>query len=240
MSKTVHELTRKEMKGPDRFQVAAADAASWMAKHQKQMTLGAVAVVALAAIAAVASYALDSRRSTSGGLLSRAIEAASGEVSSIPLPNVDRPIYKTLDEKEQAVIAAANKVRERAGGTRSATAATLLEANAHLALREWDKAISAYQSYLSSAPADDSLRFAGLDGLARAQEGKGDLAAAAQTYEKAAQISFFKDRATLERARVLAKAGKADDAKKALETVPKDSPLAPEVHEQLARLAANR
>jgi len=132
MSKTAHELTRKEMKGPDRFQVAAADAASWMAKYQKQLGVAAIAVVVLAVVAAVASYMLDARRASSGGLLYRAIDAAGAEVSSIPLPNFDRPIYKTVEEKERAVIDAASKVRERAGGTRAAATATLLEADAHL------------------------------------------------------------------------------------------------------------
>ncbi len=240
MSKSAHELTRKEMKGPDRFQVAAADAASWMAKHQKQLALGVLVVVLLALAAAITSYALDSRRSSAGDLLYRAIDAAGGEVSSIPLPNFDHPIYKTAEEKGRAVLDAAAKVRERAGGTRAAATAQLLEGGAHLALGEWDKAIASYQGYLASAPADDSLRFGGLDGLARAQEGKGDLDGAAKTYEKASGLGFFKDRAELERARVLAKAGKKEDAKKALEAIPKESPLQPEAQERLARLAAGR
>jgi tetratricopeptide (TPR) repeat protein len=238
MSKIAHELTRKEMKGPDRFQLAAADAASWMAKRQKQLVLGVAALLGLAAIAVGASYVMDSGREKAGGLLYKAIDAASGEVSSVPLPNFDHPIYKTLDEKERAVIDAASKVRELHAGTRAATTATLLAADAHLALGEWDKAIAAYQSYLASSPADDSLRFGGLDGMARAQEGKGDLAAAAKTFEDASAIAFFKDRAGLERARVLAKAGKKDDAKKALEAIAKESPLAGEAQEQLARLGA--
>jgi tetratricopeptide (TPR) repeat protein len=238
MPKIAHELTRKEMKGPDRFQLAAADAASWMVKRQKQLVLGVAALLGLAAIAVGASYVMDSGREKAGGLLYKAIDAASGEVSSVPLPNFDHPIYKTLDEKERAVIDAASKVRERHAGTRAATTATLLEADAHLALGEWDKAIAAYQSYLASSPADDSLRFGGLDGMARAQEGKGDLAAAAKTFEDASAIAFFKDRAGLERARVLAKAGKKDDARKALEAIAKESPLAGEAQEQLARLGA--
>lgn len=240
MSKSAHELTRKEMKGPDRFQVAAADAASWMAKHQKQLAAAGLAIALAAVVAAVASYMMDARRARAGGLLYRAIDASSGEVSSIPLPNFDRPVYKTLEEKEKAVVEAASKVRERAGGTRAATTAALLEGDAHLALGEWDRAIASYQSYLGSAPADDSLRFGALDGMARAQEGKGDVDGAAKTYEKASEISFFKDRAALERARVLAKAGRNEDAKKALEAVPKESPLHAEALERLMRLAAHR
>ena len=236
MSKSAHELTRKEMKGPDRFQVVAADAASWMAKRQKAIML-ALAVLVVVAVAAVGiSSWRSSRQARAGGLLYRAIDAASGEVSSVPLPNTDVPVYKTAQAKERAVLDAAAKVREGYAGTRAATAAELLQGDAHLRLGEWDKAIASFQSFLSGAPRDDSLRFAALDGLARAQEGKGDLDAAAKTYEQAAQIGFFKERAMMERARVLAKAGKNDEARKVLEGIAKDSPLKAEAQEQLARL----
>jgi tetratricopeptide (TPR) repeat protein len=236
MSKTAHELTRKEMKGPDRFQVAAADAASWMAGRQKQLAVAGIAVLVVAVAVVGINGLLDSRRNDAGGLLYRAITAASGEVSTIPLPNAERPIYKTVEEKERAVLDAASKVRSQHGGSRAASTAALLEGDAHLALREWDAAIASYQAYLAAAPGDDPLRFGGVDGLARAQEGKGDLAAAASTYEKAGEFAFFKDRATLERARILAKAGKADEARKALESIPKESPLQADAQERLARL----
>jgi tetratricopeptide (TPR) repeat protein len=237
--KTAHELTRKEMKGPDRFQVAAADAAHWMAGKQKQLLIVLAAVVAVAVlVVALVSYR-ESGRSEAGGLLYRALDAAGGEVSSIPLPNFDRPVYKSEEEKARAVLAAAEQVRQRHGGSTAAVTAALVEGDAHLKLRDWDKAIAAYQSYLSKAPADDSLRFAAFDGLARAQEGKGDAAAAAKTYDEAAQIEFYKERAMLEKARVLAGAGKLDEARKAAEAVAKDSKdpaLQAQAQERLNRL----
>ncbi len=236
MSKTAHhELTRKEMKGPDKFQVAATEAAAWASTRRRQILFaGLGAFVVLAVVLAFSAY-LESQRASAGGLLYRAIDAASGEVSSIPLPGVDR-VYKSSEEKQRAVLEAAGRVRERHGASRAAATAALLEGDAHLALGEWDKAIASYQTFLDKASSDDSLRFGGLDGLARAQEGKGDLAAAAATYERAGQIDFYKDRAALERARVLVKAGKKDEALKALEGVGKDSPLSVEAQERLARL----
>jgi tetratricopeptide (TPR) repeat protein len=236
MSKTAHhELTRKEMKGPDKFQVAATEAATWAAQRRRQIVLAGVAAFAvLVAIIAFSAY-LDSQRASAGSLLYRAIDAASGEVSSIPLPGVDK-IYKSNEEKQRAVLAAAEQVRATHGGSRAAATAALLEGDAHLALGEWDKAVAAYQAFLDKAPADDSLRFGALDGLARAQEGKGDVAAATAAWERAAQIDFYKDRATLERARLLVKAGKKDEARKALEAIPKESPLSVEAQERLGRL----
>jgi tetratricopeptide (TPR) repeat protein len=236
MSKTAHELTRKEMKGPDKFQVAAAEAASWMASRQKQILLLVVAAAAVVAAGVGISSYRDSQKAKAGGDLYRAIDIASGDVSPIVLPNSDRS-YKTVEEKEKAALAEAEKVRQRHGGTRAAVTAALVEGDAQLTLKDYDKAIASYQRFLDTAPADDSLRFGALDGMARAQEGKSDLDAAAKTWEKAAGIAFFKDRATLERARVLARAGKVDDAKKALESVPKESPLAGEAQTRLSRLA---
>jgi tetratricopeptide (TPR) repeat protein len=238
MSKTAHELTRKEMKGPDRFQVAAADAATWAAKRQKQIAGAAVAVLAIVAVVIGISSYIDSGKSKAGGALYKALDASSGEVSAVPLPNFDRPLYKTAEEKQKAVLAEAEKVRERFGGSRAAITAALVAGDAQLALKDYDKAVASYQQFLDKAPPDDSLRFAGVDGLARAQEGKGDLDAAAKSWEKAEGIAFFKDRAAIERARVLAKAGKTDEAKKVLEGVAKDSPLAADASERLSRLGA--
>jgi tetratricopeptide (TPR) repeat protein len=238
MSKTAHELTRKEMKGPDKFQVAAADAATWAAKRQKVIVAGVLAVFAVTAVAIGISSYLEGQQAKAGGALYKALDAASGEISAVPLPNFDRPLYKTAEEKQKAVLVEAEKVRQRFGGSRAAVTAALVAADAQLALKDWDKAIASYQEFLDKAPADDALRFGALDGLARAQEGKGDLDAAQKTWEKAAAIPFFKDRAILDRARVLARAGKTDDAKKALEGVAKESPVAAEVQERLSRLGA--
>lgn len=240
MSKSAHELTRREMKGPDKFQVAAAEAAEWAAKRQKAIVGAAVALLAVVAIVIGVMSWLDARKAAAGGALFHAADVASGEISSVPLPGIDRPVFPTDEAKRRAQITAAEQVRSEHGGTRAAITASLLEGSARLALKEWDAAAAAFQRYLSAAPAGDELRFGAYDGLARAQEAKGDLAAAAATWEQAAGIAFFKDRATIERARVLAKAGKADEARKALESVAKDAPLAPEAQERLSRLGAAR
>ena len=101
---------------------------------------------------AIVSY-FDGRRAAAGGLLYRAIAAAGGEISPVPLPNFDQPVYKSAEEKARAVLSAAEAVRSRHGGTRAATTAALLEGDAHLTLRDWDKAAAAYQGYLDAAPA---------------------------------------------------------------------------------------
>lgn len=239
-TKAAGEISRKEMKGPDRFQVAVAQATEAMARHRKVILVGTVAgLVALFAALGV-SAAMRSSREKAGGSLYRALDAADGQISPVPLPGVDRMVFKTDAERQRAVLEAADAVRSRHAGTRAALTAALVAGDAHLSLREWDAASAAFQEYLAAAPGDDPLRFAALQGLARVKEGQGDLPGAAQAWERVAlEAPAYRDRAALERARVLARAGQADAARKILEGFPrefKDSPLQGEVQERLARL----
>jgi tetratricopeptide (TPR) repeat protein len=239
-TKPASHLTRKEMKGPDRFQEAATRAAEWMGKNSRVLLLGAGAA-AVALIGGVgAQAAIQSQREKAGGSLYRALDAADGQVSPVPLPGVERPIFKTEEERQRAVIEAADRVRSQHRGTRSAATAALVAGEAQLSLRQWDSAATAFQEYLAAAPSDDSLRFAALDGLARVLEGKGDLVGSAGAFERAGlEVPFYRDRAAIERARVLAAAGRTDEARKILQGFPeefKDSALKAEAQDRLARL----
>jgi len=238
-TKAAGELTRKEMKGPDRFQVAATGAVEWAASRHKGVLTALGALGALAVLATGVQYWTKSSREKAGGRLYAALAAAGGEISAVPLPGVDRPLFRTEEDRARAVLDAAERVRTEAGGSRAAATAALVAGDAHLVLRDWDRAMASFEAYLSAAGGDDSLRFAALDGVARALEGKGDLAGAAQAFERAGQEATYRDRAALEQARVLAKAGKVDEARKLLGAFPadhKDSPLKAEAAERLARL----
>lgn len=243
MSNSAHELTRKDMKAPDKFQVAATQAASWAAARRKPILVAGGALVALVLIVLVVLSVSASGSKKAGSALYQTLVAASGEISSVPLPNVPGPFYKTDAERQKAVAEAAAKVRQEHGGSRAAVTAALAEADARFRLGELDAALVGYQAFLAGADKDDPLRFAALDGVARVQESKGQLAEAAQTWQQAGEIKPFADRATLERARVLAKAGKADEARQLLggfEANFKDSRLRPEAAERLARLGTGK
>jgi tetratricopeptide (TPR) repeat protein len=240
MTKTASDhLSRKEIKGPDQFQVAATQAVDWMTHRRKQVLIGAGTVIAVAVLITVFVTVRASNEREAGALLYRVVEAAGGEISSVPLSGVPAPLYKSDEERQRAVIEAAEKVRARHGGSRAATTATLLMGHAQFRLGEWDKALESYRSFLAGAPKDDSMRFAALDGVARALESKGQLDDAVKAWDEAASDAAHADRATLEKARVLAKAGKTDDARKLLQNFPeahKESMLQAEAAEQLARL----
>ncbi len=234
-----HELTRKEMKGPDKFQQAVAGAAGWVGGHQKQIALAVVGVVVVLAVALGVTAVQRRQEEKAGALLYKVLEDAAAPISSVPLP-VPGPTFASAQEQQRAVVSAAAEVRKGYPSSGAARTAALASGDAHLRLGEWDAALGDYQAFLAAAPAGDSLRFSALDGVARALEGKGDLAAAADAFSRlGAEVPFLKDRAAIDRARVLARAGKVDEARKVLAGFPdefKDSLLKPEAAELLARL----
>ena len=239
MSKT-DVITRKDMKEPDKFQQAATQAASWIASRRRHVVLAGALGVAAVLVLAVVSAVNAGREERAGAAAADLLATISGEISSVPLPGFPGPFFPTEEARRRAIVAAATKVLAEHSGTGAAQLAALALGDAHLGLREWDLARSAYERFLSAAPRTDSLRFGAIEGIALAEEAKGNLDAAAQAYDRLGRESpAFGDRADLERARVLAQAGKTADAKALLAGFAdrhKESLLTPEASERLARL----
>jgi predicted negative regulator of RcsB-dependent stress response len=243
MSKSAHELTRKDLKGPDKFQETVGHAAGWATGHRKPLLLGlGAAAAAIVAALAILSWR-ESRAEKAGSLLFRSLAELTGQVKGAedPFAPAGVPQFESEEAKQKAIVEATQRVQERFGGTRPAATAALVRADALYRLGDLDGALAGYRQFLDGASGDDSLRFAALDGVARAQEGKGQLDDAAKTWADAERISFYADRAAIERARVLARAGKADEAKGILQAFGdkhKESALKPEADALLARLGA--
>ncbi len=239
MSKT-EVISRKDMKEPDKFQVAASQAASWMVVRKKHLVVAAGAVVAVVLIAAVFSTLRAQKESEAGAAASALLGAMGGQISAVPLPGVTGPFYPTEEARQQAILAEADRLLAAHPGTGPAALALLARGDASYKLRAYDAAADAYQKFLSTAPQDDALRFSALEGLGLVAEAKGDLAGAAAAYERLGkEAPKFADRADLERARVLQAAGKTAEAKELLAAFPerhKESRLATQAAERLARL----
>jgi tetratricopeptide (TPR) repeat protein len=239
MSKT-EAITRKDMKEPDKFQQAATQAASWIASRRRHVVLAGAAAVGIVVVLAILSAVNAGREERAGAAAADLLGTMGGEISAVPLPGLPGPFFPGEAEKQRAVVAAAEKVLAAHPGTGAARIAALALGDAHAKLREWDAARAAYERFLGEAPKDDSLRFGALEGIAMAEEAKGALDQAAQAYERLGrEAPAFADRADLERARVLAQAGKTAEAKELLAAFPerhKESLLGPEAAERLARL----
>lgn len=239
MSKNA-ELSRKDMKAPDQFQVAAGEAAGWLTGHRRLAVLVGGGAVTLLVVGLVLSSLRERAAREAGGALSEVYRAAAGELSSVPLPGASGPFFANDAARQKAVVDAAARVVAAHGSTRAGALASLAKGDAHVKLGEWDAAAGAYQAYLAVAPRGDSFRFGALEGLALVEEGKSNLDGALAAYARlAAEVPGQADRADLATARLLAAAGKKEEARKLLTgfgETHKASPLAGEASERLARL----
>jgi len=239
MSSKTSVISRKDMKEPDKFQHAAEQAAGWVAARKRQAIVAGGAAIGLVLLVVVVLVVRSSRSQATGAAVSQLLETVGGTVSSVPLPGSPGPFFPTEEARQRAIVGAADQLLAQHGGGAAAVAA-LAKGDAHLRLREWDAATAAYERYLGAAARDDSLRFGALEGLALVAEGQGNLAAAADAFARMAkEAPAFSDRADLERARVLAAAGKTDEARQVLAAFPeqhKESPLAPEAAQRLGKL----
>jgi predicted negative regulator of RcsB-dependent stress response len=235
-------MTRKDMREPDRFQVVAGQAATWLAGRKKQAAIAGGAVVALVLVIGIVSAVQNSRAAAAGVAMTALLESVGAPVVAKPAEGTPYKTFPAEEAKQRAVLAEAEKLIADYGTSQRGILAVLVKGDAHYALREWDAAAAEYERFLKSAPADDSLRFGALMGLALVAEAKKDLAGAAAGYERLAkEAPRYADRADLERARVLAEAGKADEARQILgkfgETH-KESSLASAAAQRLAQLGA--
>jgi len=235
-------LSRKDMREPDRFQIVANRAAAWLAARKKQAILagGAVAFLVVAAIATASVR--TSRAEAAGRATSALLDLVAAPVVAKPAEGDTSRSFPTEEAKERAVVAEADQILAKYGAGRTGLLAVLVKGDALYELKEWDKAQAEYERYLREAQRDDSLRFGALEGLGLVAEAKGDLEGAARAYERmGSEAPAFSDRADLERARVLAAAGKIDEAKQILVKFAenhKDSSLVGQASQQLERLGA--
>jgi tetratricopeptide (TPR) repeat protein len=229
-------VTRKDMKEPDKFQSTANQAVSWLRTRKKHVMLAAgLAVLALVVLAFV-SVVQTSREQTAGAAADGMFKAMTGVVAPSPIPGTQT--FATDEARQRAVIAAADGIIASHGGTRQAELALLAKGDAHYALREWDAAKDAYEKFLSTASRDHSLRFGALEGLGLVAEAKGDIDGALKAYDRLGSETSFSDRADLDRAALLARNGRAAEAKEILSGFTRKHEKSPLVQEAAQKLAA--
>jgi hypothetical protein len=238
-TKSTTVITRKDMKEPDKFQQAAGQAATWVAARRKQVVTAGAVAVAVVVLLAVLVAIQSTRARRAGAAESELLSTVGGAVSAVPVGDAI-PTFPTEEAKQRAIVAAADQVFSGGGGSDAVALAALAKGDAHYRLREWEPARAAYGRFLDVASRNDSLRFGALEGLALVAESEGKLDDAAKAWARVgAEAPAFADRADLERARVLAQGGKADEARQILASFGeqhKESPLTGEASERLARL----
>lgn len=209
---------------------ALARSASAVTKWLKT-NVGVLQWVVLAAIVGAGGYAfwssrVDKRLGDASADLFSGVAANRGLVMEEDKRPDDQKeidptrVFKNEAEKSQAALDAYGKVIDKHAGTGAALLAKLGQGGTYLEKREWDKAIEAYSSVLSSplAAADPDVKGRATEGIGYAKEGKGDLDGAMASFKELAGIDVkgYKDLATYHEARVLFAKGNKDKAKEVL------------------------
>lgn len=130
-------------------------------------------------------------------------------------------VYKTIAERADSALEGYRKVGAEHAGTGAAVLAKLGEGSGYLDKRDWDKALEAYSSVVSStlAGADPEVKARALEGLGFAKEGKKDLDGALATFKELQQVPGNKELGQYHQGRVLLAKGDKDKAKDLLKEV---------------------
>ena len=198
-------ITRKQLRQPDRFQVASEKGLEYFASH-KQLVYAAIGAVALIGLAILGWQLFKERQNNAAALeFTNATE-----------------LYQA--EKYREALTAFEKVQQYRW-SRYAGLAHLYQANSHIALGEWDKASSAGQRAVTASRPDTLYRQLALMTLANAAEQKNDCRQAIESYNEARKITAAQQgEALLGKARCLEKTGDAAGALAAYKEYVKDQP----------------
>lgn len=216
------KLTRKELKQPDAFQAAGAQAQSWFQERQKAIliVLGVVLVGGLGiALATYLSNRSDQQAAKSfGDALKPLDRPVVADKSDTPPPTPaegEEPPFKSQKEKDEALVKALTDFKSNNGGSKAAATAAITLAQANFRLGKLDDALAGFDDYLKVAPTDDPLRAAALEGKGYVFEAKGDYEKALAAFEQLGRENkseFLTGMGPYHRARVLLAQGKKDEA----------------------------
>jgi predicted negative regulator of RcsB-dependent stress response len=198
-------LTRKQIRQPDWFQVTSEKALEFYEENQIKVLLGAAGIVVL--LVAVWGWQVFKQRQDT---------AAAQEFT--------RAMSLYQSEKYQEAISDFKKVQAYRWSHYSALA-HLYEANSHLAINEFDKAIATADRFIAATSPNSLYRQMGLLSLASAAERKNECQRAAESYSEAAKIkAALRARAILGKARCSEQLGDTKSAVAAYKEYLNDNP----------------
>jgi hypothetical protein len=198
-------ITRKELRQPDRFQIATEQALEFYQSHQN-LVFAAIGALVLIGVVILGWQMFKERQNT----------AAAQEFTNAT------ELYQA--EKYREALAAFEKV-EKYRWSRYAGLAYLYQANSQIALGELDKALSSAQRAVTASTPNTLYRQLALMALANAAEQKNDCRQAVESYNEAHKIVAAQQaEALLGKARCLEKIGDTTAALAAYKEYVKDQP----------------
>jgi len=236
------EEAAAQVAAQDEFQVKGFELVEWV-QDNRGLVLGFIGAVVVAGLGfGIYSVANRGNDTAASADWAKALVIWDAPVGTDPDPADDVAAYATEEERTKAARTAFEGVIAKHKGTGSADLASLYVGHAALKSKDYDGAIAAYQAFLDGLSATDSLRFAGLNGIAAAQEEKGDIKGAIATLETVVGLTNKTDRdgALLNLGRLYKKDGDDAKARQRLDSLLADYPdtmLKPRADEILATLS---
>ncbi len=238
------KMTQRELKQPDAFQRAGAEAREWLIERQS-LVLGLVVLVLLGGlVAALVNYFSDRGEQKAAQALGAALDLLDRPVvppvegAQITPPPGEDPPFKSDQEKDEAVAKALTDFRAAHGGTRASATAALPLGKAQYRLGQYEAAVTSFSDYLKGAAGTDPLRAAALEGRGYAYEAQQQYDQALSTFEEMSKVDaggYLEGMGQYHRARILILQGKKDDAAAVLVKIPVDH-----AGSSAARLATER
>ena len=211
--------------------------------HLTRIGIAIAGGFALFAIVQVAFYFRDSGRQDATEMLGRVQRIHEADLlgeTEKPKADDDVPRFKTAKERNEAVLAELDKLSKAHGSSGAAREARALRASVLFDLGKTEEARGEWAKLAADADRSDPLALIAREGQGIALEasGKGDEAIALYKELEMRGGDFYRDRAKLDVARVLAHQGKKDDATKIYKELLGKIPTGPMHDEVQARLSA--
>ncbi len=240
-----YKQSKKDIAEPDQFLKTANGYVNKAANNLPKVIAVSGGILAVVLVCTILSGIFASKKQASGESLSAAVELTRRPVSNAIGADA---VQAFADEKtkNEAVIAAFEKVRQEHAGTMAAISAICYMADANFKLGRHDQALTLYSEYLSKASKDSPLYLQALEGKAYTLEAKSDFAQAHSIFLKISDESkgdMAKARAEYNAARMLELQGKEADAANAYAKIEKKFDkkaygIAQSAKDRLAKLAA--
>ncbi|NVJ06705.1 tetratricopeptide repeat protein [Myxococcus sp. AM001] len=239
------KIRQKELSQPDTFQKAGTEASDWLAQRQKIIGLAAGVLILGGVGVAIASEVSKRGEEKAAQALGQALTVLDRPVEGVEpaQPGETEPAFKTVKERDEAVVKALGEFRAAHGGTPSAATAALAEGKAQFRLGNYAAAQAAFGEYLKGAPQNDPLRAEALEGQGYALEADGKYEDAIKAFEQmgAAGGPFLPGMGDYHKARMLILLGKKEEAAQVLSkltTAQPNTAAARQAGERLAVLAS--
>lgn len=208
---------------PDAFEAASIKTAVWI-EDNRHIALGGLIALVVAAIGVFAavqyagSKSVDASTSLSKALASyEVLVEGSSELNAIKAnPEIEAPevTFASHEQKWQTIYDQATATLNEYGSGSIAASAQLTKAAAAFNLKKFDEATALYTEYLEGKASNDIKPFAYF-GLANSYAAQGEMDKALAQLDKVSETN--PEQAVMiqyEKARLLERSGKAEDAKK--------------------------